>query len=164
VALGRIAALSGDLDGAAAQFERGVAAATATGDTFAATVATHHLARMRLFTGRVDESERLFVDAIAGSLVLRHEEGIAYGLEGLSAIAAVRADAERAGVLAGAAGAIRKRAAVFDSPVFVFHTRYLDALAATGQTDVILAAEARGAEYGAREAAEYALAGASGAG
>ncbi|WP_175525188.1 DUF4062 domain-containing protein [Microbacterium sp. cf046] len=161
VALGRIDALMGDLDAATVEFERGVAAATASGDTFAATVATHHLARMRLFTGRVDDSERLFLDAIAGSLILRHEEGIAYGLEGLSAIAATRGQAERAGVLAGAAGAIRKRAAVFDAPVFVFHTRYLEALAAQGERERIRAAEARGAEYGAREAAEYALAGAA---
>jgi len=161
VALGRIAVLSGDIDGATAVFERGLLAATSSGDTFAATVATHHLARMRLFAGRTDDSERLFLDAIEGSVILRHEEGIAYGLEGLSAIAAIRGDAERAGVLAGAAAAIRKRAAVFDSPVFVFHTRYLDALAGQGDGDRISAAEARGAEYGAHEAADYALAGAA---
>jgi predicted ATPase len=160
VALGRIHALQGDLAGAGAEFERGVEAATETGDTFAATVAIHHLARTRLFLGRVEESERLFAEAIDGSLTLRHEEGIAYGLEGLCAIAAVRGDAERAGVLAGAAGAIRKRAAVFDAPIFVFHTRYLDELASTGEDvrERIRAAEARGAEYGAREAAEYAVA------
>ncbi|MET0829306.1 MAG: DUF4062 domain-containing protein [Microbacterium sp.] len=164
VALGRISVLMGDLEGATAVFERGLVAATSSGDTFAATVAMHHLARMRLFTGSVEESERLFLDAIEGSVTLRHEEGIAYGLEGLSAISATRGDAERAGVLAGAAAAIRKRAAVFDSPVFVFHTRYLDALAAKGEGDRIRAAEARGAEYGAQEAAEFALAGALGRG
>lgn len=162
VALGRIDALLGNLDAAAVEFERGVAAATASGDTFAATVATHHLARMRLFLGRVDESERLFSEAIAGSVILRHEEGIAYGLEGLCAIAALRGEAERAGVLAGAAGAIRKRAAVFDSPAFVFHTRYLQALCDQGAADRIREAEIRGADYGAQEAAEYALAAAGG--
>ena len=159
VALGRIDALLGDLTAATASFERGVEAATASGDTFAATVATHHLARMRLFTGRIDESERLFLDAIAGSMILQHEEGIAYGLEGLSAIAAVAGDTERAGVLAGAAATIRKRTAVFDAPAFVFHTRYLQEIAASPEGDRLRAAEARGAEYGAREAAEYALAG-----
>jgi hypothetical protein len=44
--------------------------------------------------------------------------------------------------------------------MFVFHTRYLETLAAAGEGDRIRAAEARGAEYGAWEAAEYALAGA----
>ena len=162
VALGRIHALQGDLRGAEAEFARGVEAARASGDTFAATVATHHLARTRLFLGDAEEAESLFAEAIAGSLVLRHEEGIAYGLEGLCAIAAVRGDADRAGVLAGAAAAIRKRAAVFDAPVFVFHTRYLAELADTGDDvrDRIRDAEARGAEYGPREAAEYAVAGA----
>lgn len=161
VALGRIAALTGDVDAATAEFERGLAAAVASGDTFAATVATHHLARMRLFAGRVDESEAMFRDAIDGSLRLRHEEGIAYGLEGLSAIAAVRGQADRAGVLSGAAASIRRRAAVFDAPAFVFHTTYIDALAAQGEASRIRDAEARGREYGAREAAEYALAGAT---
>ena len=55
--------------------------------------------------------------------------------------------------------AIRKRAAVFDAPMFVFHLRYLDELASRGEGDRIRAAEARGAEYGAGEAAQYALAG-----
>ena len=160
VALGRIAALKGDFDAATVEFERGVSAATSSGDLFAATVAIHHLARMRLFAGRIEDSERLFLDAIEGSLILRHDEGIAYGLEGLSAIAALREDAERAGVLAGAAGAIRKRAAVFDSPRFVFHDRYLQALAEKGAGERIEAAQRRGAEYGAAEAGEYALAGA----
>ena len=159
VALGRIAALRGDLQGAEVEFARAVAAAAAGEDTFSSTVALHHLARTRLFLGRVDDAERLFGEAIAGSLMLDHEEGIAYALEGLSAIAAVRSDADRAGVLAGAAAAIRKRAAVFDAPMFVFHLRYLDELSSRGEGDRIRAAEARGAEYGAREAAEYALAG-----
>ena len=159
VALGRIATLRGDIAAATVEFERAVSAATASGDLFAATVAIHHLARMRLFAGRVEDSERLFLDAIEGSLILRHDEGIAYGLEGVSAIAAIREDPERAGVLAGAAAAIRKRAAVFDAPLFVFHERYLEVLAAQGARHRIEVAERRGAEYGAREAAEYALAG-----
>ncbi|HWM15127.1 MAG TPA: DUF4062 domain-containing protein [Microbacterium sp.] len=157
VALGRMSVLGGDFDEATAHFERGLAAATSSGDTFAASVATHHVARMRLFRGRVDESERLFRTSIEESIALSHEEGIAYGLEGLSAIAALRGDAERAGVLAGAASAIRKRSAVFDSPAFVFHKGYLDALGAQGESARIAAAEVRGAEYGAHEAAQYAL-------
>ena len=88
-----------------------------------------------------------------------HDEGIAYGLEGLCAIAARRGDVDRAGVLAGAAAAIRKRVAVFDAPVFVFHTGYLDALATGPDAGRFAAALERGREYGAMEAAEYALTG-----
>lgn len=62
-------------------------------------------------------------------------------------------------MLAGAAASIRKRTAVFDAPAFVFHTRYLDELAARAGEDRLRAAEERGREYGAFEAADYALTG-----
>ena len=107
---------------------------------------------MLLFGGQVDEPERMFRTAIEGSIRLRHEEGMAYGLEGLCAIAALRGDVERAGVLAGAAGAMRKRVATFDTPDFVYHTRYLDALDgrlrhAAEVAARLRAAELRGTEY-----------------
>lgn len=159
VALARISALTGDLEAATEQSRRSIEAAVASGDRFSATVAMHHLARMQLFRGRTEEAERLLLDATADSVALRHEEGIAYGLEGLAAIAAERDDVERAGVLAGAADAIRRRTAVFDAPAFVFHTGYLDALAARGHAERLRAAEARGREYGAFEAAAYAITG-----
>ncbi|UOW01561.1 DUF4062 domain-containing protein [Agrococcus sp. SCSIO52902] len=159
VALARIDALAGDLASATERSSRAIAAAAGSGDRFAATVAMHHLARMHLFGGRIEEAEQLLLTATADSVALRHEEGIAYGLEGLAAIAALRDDEERAGVLAGAASAIRRRTAVFDAPEFVFHTRYLDELAERGDAARLRAAEERGRDYGAVEAAEYALTG-----
>ncbi|MEU1971653.1 DUF4062 domain-containing protein [Microbacterium sp. NPDC019599] len=172
VALGRLAILGNEPEEAMALFTRGLAAAAASGEQFATTIATHHLARMLLFGGDVDEPERLFRSAIEGSMRLAHEEGIAYGLEGLCAIAALRGDVERAGVLAGAATAMRKRVATFDTPDFVYHTRYVAALVPdpaddpAGAAEILrrlAAAEERGAEYGAFEAAEYALTGATAA-
>jgi predicted ATPase len=170
IALGRLAVLRGDIAGGTELFRRSVAASANSGDQFASTIATHHLARMLLFGGQIDEPERMFRSAIEGSMRLRHEEGMAYGLEGLCAIAALHGDVERAGVLAGAAGAMRRRVATFDSPGFVYHTRYVDALVADAHdpaqaaaiAERLRAAEERGAEYGAYEAAEYALAGAPG--
>ncbi|WP_192575811.1 ATP-binding protein [Agrococcus sediminis] len=159
VALARIDALASDLASATERSSRAIAAAAGSGDRFAATVAMHHLARMHLFGGRIEEAEQLLLTATADSVALRHEEGIAYGLEGLAAIAALRDDEERAGVLAGAAAAIRRRTAVFDAPEFVFHTRYLDELAERGDAARLRAAEERGRDYGAVEAAEYALTG-----
>ncbi|WP_243075590.1 DUF4062 domain-containing protein [Microbacterium sp. SS28] len=168
VALGRLAVLRNDGPAGMEFFRRAVVAAANSGDQFASTVATHHLARMILFAGEVDEPERMFRWAIEGSIRLRHEEGIAYGLEGLCAIAALRGQVERAGVLCGAAAAMRKRVATFDIPNFVYHTRYVDALVTAADDDPVeaaeigarlRAAEARGAEYGAFEAADYALAG-----
>ena len=136
-----------------------MAAPVGGGDRFSGTIATHHLARMRLFAGRLEESEALFLDAIQGSVALRHDEGIAYALEGLAAIAAERDDVERAGVLSGAADAIRRRTAMFDVPAFVFHPRYLAALAERADPGRLRAAEERGRDCGALEAAEYPLAG-----
>ncbi|MET4098907.1 putative ATPase [Agrococcus sp. UYP10] len=159
VALGRISVLTGDLEAATADFRRAVEAAVGSGDRFTASVARHHLGRALLLSGSPDDAEPLFLDAVATSVGLRHEEGIAYGIEGLAAIAAARDDVDRAGVLAGAAAAIRARTAVFDAPAFVFHTRYLDELASRGDAERLRAAEQRGRDYGAFEAAEYALTG-----
>jgi hypothetical protein len=168
IALGRIAWLTRGLDEATELFRGALAAAESSRDRFTSTVATHHLARMLLFAGRLQESEELFRDAVDGSVGLRHEEGIAYGLEGLSAIAAVRGDAERAGVLAGAAATIRKRTAVFDTPAFVFHPGYIDELLrgdgldpaeAAARESIFREAEERGRDYGAFEAASYVLRG-----
>ncbi|MGC5076245.1 DUF4062 domain-containing protein [Agrococcus sp. DT81.2] len=159
VALGRISVLTGDLEAATSQFRRATDAAVGSGDRFTATVATHHLGRARVLSGDLEEAERLMRGAVEGSVGLRHEEGIAYGIEGLSAVAAARGEVERAGVLAGAAAAIRARTAVFDAPAFVFHTRYLDELAERGDAELLRAAEARGRELGSFEAARVALSG-----
>ena len=52
------------------------------------------------------------------SVRLHHEEGVAYGLEGLCAIAAAHGEARRAGALSAAAAAIRHRIGVFDVEAF----------------------------------------------
>ncbi|WP_425845396.1 ATP-binding protein [Agrococcus sp. TSP3-2-1] len=161
VALGRIAVLGDDLEGATARFRGALEAAVSSGDRFTASIATHHLGRARLFAGATDEAERLYRDALETSIALHHDEGIAYGLEGLAALAAERDEVDRAGVLAGAAAGIRKRAAFFDVPAFVFHTRYLDALAERSDAAALRAAEERGREYGSLEAAAFALSGGS---
>jgi len=164
VALGRIALLTGAQDEALERFRDAVAAADGSGDVFTGTVATHHLARTLLFRGELDDAETLFAGAIRGSAGLRHEEGIAYGLEGLSAIAAARVELDRAGTLAGAAEAIRRRTAVFDAPAFVYHHRYLDA-AAVDPDDAAVIADAieRGRELGAYEAAALVMSSSSAA-
>jgi predicted ATPase len=159
VALGRLEWLRRRDDDALAMFQRALDASLAAADEFTATVAAHHLGRALLRGGRVEDALRVYIEGMAGSVALDNDEGIAYSLEGLCSIAALDGDVERAGVLAGAAAAIRKRTGQYDAPAFVFHTRDLEPLA-TGPTGAALqAAIDRGREYGAREAAEYALAG-----
>ena len=137
-------------------FHRGAEASRASGERFAGTVALHHIGRMNLLAGRLDEAEDAYLESLAGSVALRHEEGIAYCLEGLSAVAARRRDAWRAGVLAGAAASIRRRTAAIDAPAFVYHVRFLDELRATDAAEDLASGEAAGLEFGAFEAAQFA--------
>jgi predicted ATPase len=157
VALGRIAWARGDNDRARAWFQEGRRIAASGGEALTGTIVGHHLARALLFGGSVDEAGRVFAQTLGVSVELGHDEGIAFSLEGLSAVAVVRGDADRAGVLAGAAEAIRARTGAVDTPAFVFHTGYLARLP---DQDAVAEAVARGRDYGAGEAAAYALAGA----
>ena len=61
------------------------------------------------------------------SMTLSHDEGIAYAIEGLCAIAASRGDVGTAATLAGAAETTRQRLTMNDAPHFVYHVRYLAA-------------------------------------
>ncbi|MFI8595251.1 ATP-binding protein [Microbacterium sp. NPDC078428] len=159
VALGRLEwGRKRDSD-ALAMFRRALDASVAGGDEFTATIATHHLARALLRAGNVAEARRVYVAGMSVSVALSHDEGIAYALEGLCSIAALSGDVERAGVLAGAAAAIRKRTGQYDAPAFVFHTHDLAAIEHGPHAAALQAAIDRGREYGALEAAEYALAG-----
>ena len=140
-------------------FRRGAEASRASGERFGGTVALHHVGRMNLLAGRLEEAEAAYLESLSGSVALRHEEGIAYCLEGLSAVAARQRDARRAGVLAGAAASIRRRTAAIDAPAFVYHVRFLDELRATSAVDELAAGEAEGLELGAFEAAQFATEG-----
>lgn len=159
VALGRLELIRGHDTDALSMFRRALDASVAGGEEFTSTIATHHLARALLTSGQVDDARRVFAEGMAVSLSLDHDEGIAYSLEGLCAIAAIDGDVDRAGVLAGAAAAIRKRTGQHDAPAFVYHTRFLDDLANAGNATPLRAAIDRGTEYGTREAADYALSG-----
>lgn len=64
----------------------------------------------------------------------------------------------RAGVLAGAGASIRHRVGMYDVPEFVFHEGYVERLRTPENSARLDAALSRGLEYGAIEAAEYALA------
>jgi len=158
IVLGRVAWMLGDFDGATDRFAAALEAAEAGGDPFTQTVARHHLARQRVFAGDLDVAARGFFDAMRMSMTLGHDEGIAYAIEGLCAIAAVRGDVEVAATLAGAAAITRQRLTMNDIPQFVYHLRYLDGATTATNAEAVAAASARGSEMTATEAAEFALA------
>jgi hypothetical protein len=113
---------------------------------------------MQLFAGQTDAAAATFRDSLRLSIGLDHDEGVAYAIEGLSAIAALGGDLDRAGVLAGAAETIRQRVTMFDYPAFVYHTAYLERAAPDEASQTRLAeATERGRDYSAAEVAEYAL-------
>ena len=106
--------------------------------------------------GAVEEAERVFVTTLTQSVRLHHEEGVAYGLEGLCAVAAARDDAERAGELSAAAAAIRHRVGVFDVEAFTVHALSLDEVRSR-HPDRVAAGEARGRLLTLAEAVSRAL-------
>jgi hypothetical protein len=158
VALGRIEHLRQHPEAALALFRQANEAAVTGGDGFGSTIATHHLGRELLATGQAEDAGRVFHSGLLVSIGLQHDEGIAYALEGLCAIAALDGDVDRAGVLAGAAASIRHRVGMYDVPEFVFHEGYLQRLRTPENAVRVDAAVARGREYGAMEAADFALA------
>ena len=158
IALGRVSLAQGRLDEAIARFEAGLATAEAGGDPFTQTVTRHHLARLRLVSGETDDAARGFQHAMRISMDLEHDEGIAYAVEGLCAVAAVRGDVRVAATLAGAAEITRQRVSMFDAEQFMYHRGFLDAATTPDNADAVRRAIERGREMSAMEAAEFALA------
>jgi predicted ATPase len=158
VARGRLAWLSGSTDAALAHFDRATEVAESGDDLFTVSVAGDHLARMQLMRGEIDAAETRCIRTLGVSVGLHYEEGVAYGLEGLCAVAAARGDAERAGMLAGAASAIRRRIGVFDVEPFTVFAPQLDA-ARRADPDTVARGEAYGATLTVPEAVQRALPG-----
>ncbi|WP_164515415.1 DUF4062 domain-containing protein [Microbacterium sp. 10M-3C3] len=156
VALGRLEWLRGSLDDALAHFDRATAVAEAGQDLFTVSVAGDHLARLQLTRGDVDAAEGRCIRTLKVSLRLRYDEGVAYGLEGLCAVAAARGDGERAGMLSAAATAIRRRIGVFDVEPFTVHTPQLER-ARTHDPAAVARGEARGGTLSLPEAVALAL-------
>ena len=146
------------MDEALQRFEASLAASEAGGDPFTQTVTRHHIARLQLLRGDTDVAARGFLDTMRISMALEHDEGIAYAVEGLCAIAAVRGDVEVAATLAGAAEMTRQRITMFDAEQFIYHRRFLDAATTPANESAVSGAMARGREMSAVEAAEFALA------
>jgi predicted ATPase len=156
VTMGRFDMLDGDNDAALDHYRRGAEVSRRTNDAFAITITEHHVARLLLFQNRLEEAEPAFADAAYVSATLGHLEGAAYGIEGLCAIAALRGQAERAGLLAGAAQEMRKKSGMYDAEAFVYHPAYLQPLR-TAFPDLMRDAEERGRRMPAADVMRLAL-------
>lgn len=156
VSLGRLAWVRGRMDDALAHFNRAASVAEQHGDLFTTSVAGNLRARLNFQLGRLASVEDEFVRTLLLSVRLHYDEGIAYGLEGVCAIAAAHGEAWRAAALAVAAGEIRRRIGIFDVEAFTVHTPYLDVLRGRDAASVA-AGEAAGAELSLAEAVLLAL-------
>ncbi|WP_345750260.1 ATP-binding protein [Microbacterium rhizophilus] len=158
VSRGRLAWLRGLTDEAQSCFDRATEVAESVGDQFTVSVAGNHQARLQLVRGDIDAAEAGCVRTLLVSVRLHFEEGVAYALEGLCAVAAARGDAERAGMLSAVSHAIRQRIGVFDAEAFTVHMPQLDAIR-SAQPEAVAAGERRGAELTVPEAIALALPG-----
>ncbi len=156
VSLGRVAWVRGDREEALAHFTRASEVAEAGGDLFTRSVAANQIGRLLLVSGKVDEADIVFRRTLVDSVRLHHEGGVAYGLEGMCAIAAAHGDARRAGALAAAAAAIRHRIAAWDVEAFTVHSISLDAMRKT-DPEGVAAGEHEGAQLTVAEAVALAL-------
>lgn len=151
VGLGRVESVLGEEEQSAESYLRAGRVAREHSDVLATLITDHHIGRVQLFGGRIEEAERTFAASVHLSASLSLEGGICDGLEGLSAIAALRGEDERAGLMAGAAAALRQRLALYEVPAFVFHERYLDRVRAA-DPELFASAFARGQELTIAEA------------
>ncbi|MDY0910305.1 ATP-binding protein [Microbacterium sp. CFBP9034] len=156
VSLGRLAWVRGATDDALAHFDRAAEVASARGDLFTSSVAGNLRSRLNFQLGNIDEAEQEFVRTLLLSVQLHYEEGVAYGLEGVCAVAAAHGDGFRAAALAVAAGVIRRRIGIFDVEAFTVHTPYLEILRGR-DPDAVAAGEAAGADLTVAEAVLLAL-------
>lgn len=158
VLLGRVALLEQRLRVAYERFDQSLALTQRSGDAVGGRIAAYHLGWAHLLLGSPEEARTDFALSVTLSTSLGHIEGIAYGLEGLAAVAALAGDVDRAGRLAGAAHALRERSGTHNGPTFTFHQRYLDRLAAATPPGRLAAAVAEGRELTVEQAVAEALA------
>ncbi|WP_127820147.1 DUF4062 domain-containing protein, partial [Microbacterium sp. CPCC 204701] len=88
VSLGRLAWVRGATADALAHFDRATAVAEAGGDLFTTSVAGNLRSRLNFQLGRIEQAEKEFVHTLLLSVRLHYDEGVAYGLEGVCAVAA----------------------------------------------------------------------------
>jgi predicted ATPase len=151
VPLGRIDLAMGDGPGALERFEKSLRLASSAGELLGIVIAQHHRAWPKLFAGDVDGAEQDFAESLENSLAMRHDEGIAYGLEGLASVRAARGQTQHAGLLVGAAARLRRRTGIQNPAGFALWQPMMDRLRAGGEGDLLDAAIAEGESLSATE-------------
>ena len=121
IPLGHLHLIEGDVPGAIEQFSRALQLGEEDENDFGIALALNGLGWMTLFTGQVVEAAAIMERALDLTIRLSYEHGIAYQLESLLGLAGVLGDVERAGLLGGAAAALRERLGLFNPSDAVLH-------------------------------------------
>ncbi|MET0779944.1 MAG: hypothetical protein ABWZ16_00315, partial [Microbacterium sp.] len=143
---GRVAVARGDTPTARELFTQGLANAESGGDKVTQAAALGELGWVCVFEHDPVGARTQFVRAFNISTAVQHAEGIAYGLEGFFALAAMSGDIQRAGRLLGAAEDIRARRGITGPTVFSYHQHVLAQLEASPASEPFNAARQDGRE------------------
>jgi len=155
VMLGRIAMAGGDRESARARFEESLQLASEQGERLGIVIALNHRGWARFLLGDLDAAREDFAQSLDLSLALGHDEGIAYGLEGFVGMRAAQSDAQAAGLLLGAAHALRVRKGLFNPGAFEFFLVPVQTLRDAGHGAALDAAFEEGRELTVAEALAY---------
>ncbi|MHA6693599.1 DUF4062 domain-containing protein [Homoserinimonas sp. A520] len=159
VTLGRVSLMRRALHEAINQFEASLALARARRDDLGTAIALHHLGWATMVKGDRADARKLFEESLATAARLGHAEGVAYGLEGLTAIAAAERDVGRAGRLLRASEALRNQTGLHSATRFSFHEHYLAPILAGEDAEELQRVRTEGGEVSIEEAVRFALGG-----
>jgi predicted ATPase len=157
VAIGRVLMVRGEIRGAVRLFDEALAQAEHSGDMFAATLAIQNRAWAGIALG--EPRPELFERYLRLATRLGNADGAGYAFDGLIAIAVIRGDAERAGVLAGAAAAVRQLTGTRGQPTIATYQPFVASVLQSAAAPIFEAGRARGCAMTVREATEYAIGG-----
>ena len=119
--LGFVALARGRISEAVERFDVSLPTARSIGDLLGEGTALNLLGWARVLAGDLGGARACFAEQLLISSSVGHEEGVAYGLEGMVALAARSGDVELAGRLLGAAEGIRERKGLLGGTMFSFH-------------------------------------------
>ncbi|GAA3203072.1 DUF4062 domain-containing protein [Microbacterium terregens] len=156
VGLGLLAVVQGDVQTALAHFTRSAEVADEGHDMFTRIVSGNNRTRVLFTMGEVETAEREWFLTLGLSAQLHYEEGAAYAMEGICAIAATRGEGWRVGALAAVTASMRQRTGLFDVEGFAVHLAPLEAIRAS-DPESVAAGERAGAEMTVAEAIALAL-------
>ena len=157
VTLGRTALLTGNIPSALHRFRESLALAEEERDELSETIALHHLGVALAFEGDMDNARAAFESSLTKSARLQHDDGIAYGLEGLIVTAVSSGDVQRAGVLTGAAQTVREETGLYNAPTFAFYQPWVDGILAGAGATAFESGRVAGRALSVAQAVDYAL-------